>query len=87
VTPIPRRPGQLDGRRLFRSIEEHLRDLHAQPVHGNRSFFYDQLVVAHLLAFFNPAMHRLRRIEDTFDLPTVRRLLWNDLRSQTCAAP
>jgi len=74
VTAIPRRPDQLDGRRSFRLIDEHLRHLHAQPAHGNRTFFYDQLVVAHLLAFFNPAMHSLRRIEDTFDLPSVRRL-------------
>jgi hypothetical protein len=73
VTPIPRRVDQLDGRRLLRLIDEHLRHLHTLPAHGNRTFFYDQLVVAHLLAFFNPAMHSLRRIEDTFDLPAVRR--------------
>ncbi len=71
--PIPRRPDQLDGRRLILRIEDHLRHLHAQPAHGNRSFFYDQLVIAHLLAFFNPLLHSLRSIEDVFELPAVRR--------------
>ena len=75
VTPIPRRPDQLDGRRFFRMIDEHLKHLHDLPAHGNRTFFYDQLVIAHLLAFFNPAMHSLRRIEDAFDLPAVQRRL------------
>ncbi len=73
VVPIPRRPDQLDGRRSIRLIEDHLCHLHAQPAHGNRTFFYDQLVIAHLLAFFNPALHSLRRIEDALDLPAVRR--------------
>lgn len=73
ATPIPRRADQLVGRRLIARLEEHLRHLHALPAHGNRNFFYDQLVVAHLLAFFNPQMHSLRRIEDVFDLPAVRR--------------
>jgi hypothetical protein len=71
--PIPRRPDQLDGRRLILRIEEHLRHLHRQPAHGNRCFFYDQLVIAHLLAFFNPLLHSLRRIADVFELPAVRR--------------
>jgi hypothetical protein len=73
VIPIPRRPEQLDGRRLILRIEDHLRHLHRQPAHGNRSFFYDQLVIAHLLAFFNPLLRSLRRIEDVFELPVVRR--------------
>jgi hypothetical protein len=73
VLPLPRRADQLDGRRLIRLIDAQLRQLHAQRAHGNRSFFYDQLVTAHLLAFFNPVLHSLRRIEDAFDLPAVRR--------------
>jgi hypothetical protein len=73
VEPIPRRADQLVGRRLIAQIEEHLRHLHNRPAHGNRTFLYDQLVVAHLLAFFNPAMHSLRRIEDVFGLPAVQR--------------
>ena len=61
------------GRRFIRLLDgqlQHLRD-HAQ--HGNRSFFYDQLVVAHLLAFFNPILAGLRKIEDVFDLPAVQK--------------
>jgi IS4 transposase len=73
VEPIPRRADQLVGRRLILRIEDHLRHLHAQPAHGNRCFFYDQLVIAHLLAFFNPLLHSLRCIEDVFELPAVRR--------------
>lgn len=71
--PIPRRSDQFDGRRLIKRLEGHLQHLHRQPAHGNRSFFYDQLVVAHLLAFFNPAIHSLRRVEDVFDLPAVQK--------------
>lgn len=73
ATPLPRRADQLVGRRLIARLDEHLRHLHALPAHGNRNFRYDQLVIAHLLAFFNPQMHSLRRIEDVFDLPAVRR--------------
>ena len=75
VEPIPRRADQLVGRRLIAQIEEHLWHLRTRPAHGNRTFFYDQLVVAHLLAFFNPALHSLRRIEDVFGLPGVQRRL------------
>ena len=63
------------GRRFIRLLDgqlQHLRD-HAQ--HGNRSFFYDQLVVAHLLAFFNPILAGLRKIEDVFDVPALRKRL------------
>jgi hypothetical protein len=73
VTPIPQRREVLVGRRLIERLDQHLRHLHDQPVHGNRTFFFDQLVVAHLLAFFNPNLHSLRRIEDVFDLPAVRK--------------
>ena len=73
VQPIPRRPDQVDGGRLIHRLDQHLRHLHQQPAHGNRTFFYDQLVIAHLLAFFNPSLHSLRRVEDVFELPGVRR--------------
>lgn len=71
--PVEHPPDHLVGRRLITRLEQPLAHLHAHPAHGNRTFFYDQLVIAHLLAFFNPAMHSLRRIEDTFDLPAVRK--------------
>lgn len=62
-------------RRLLRPIEEQLRTLREQPSHGNRSLFYDHVVVAHLLAFFNASVEGLRRIEDIFESRTVRRNL------------
>ncbi|MEK7357207.1 MAG: hypothetical protein AAB250_12210, partial [Bdellovibrionota bacterium] len=43
--------------------------------HPNRELFYDHVVVAHLIAFFNPAMKSLRNIEDIFDVPSVRKRL------------
>jgi hypothetical protein len=63
------------GRRLLRPIELQLRELRESPTHGNRELFYDHLVVAHLLAFFNASVEGLRRIEDLFESPTVRRNL------------
>jgi len=74
VFPIPRPEDQLVGRRLMRRIDEQLGRLRTHAAHGNRTFFYDQLVVAHLLAFFNPVLHSLRRIEDAFDIPRISRL-------------
>lgn len=45
-------------------LQKHLRQLHSVYHHGNRTLFYDQLVCAYLLAFFNPAARSLRKIED-----------------------
>jgi hypothetical protein len=63
------------GRRLLRPIEQQLRALGAVPMHGNRDLFYDHVVVAHLIAFFNASVESLRRIEDVFESPRVRRRL------------
>ncbi len=49
--PQPGRSGL--GRRFIRLLDGQLRQLRDHAQHGNRSFFYDQLVVAHLLAFFS----------------------------------
>ena len=74
--PVPDEPQILHaGRRLFRPIEDQLRALRAAPAHGNRELFYDQVVVAHLIAFFNSSVESLRRIEDVFESPAVRRRL------------
>jgi len=64
---------QVVGPRYLRLIEEHLDVLHNQPAHGNRGFFLDQLVIAHLLAFFNPSVQGLRSIEDLFEDPKRRK--------------
>ena len=45
-------------------LQRHLRHLREAYGHGNRTLFYDELVTAYLLAFFNPAARSLRVIED-----------------------
>lgn len=67
VQPVPGSEDQVVGRRFLRLIEDQLEHLRRQPHHGNREVFLDQVVVAHLLAFFNPELHSLRKIEDVFD--------------------
>jgi len=66
-------PDTIIGRRFIRILESHLKNLHAHRDHGNRDVFYDHLVVAHLLAFFNPTVTSLRKIDDLFDHPEVRK--------------
>lgn len=63
------------GRRFIRLLDGQLQHLREHCSHGNRRLFYDQLVVAHLLAFFNPILAGLRKIEDVFDVPAVRKRL------------
>ena len=41
-----------------------LRREHADGVHGNQRLFADDVVLAHLLAFYNPTLKSLRTIED-----------------------
>jgi hypothetical protein len=77
ATAVPGSEDRIVGRRFIRLIEEQLQQLHAQPVHGNREIFLDHVVVAHLLAFFNPGVRGLRTIEDVFDDRRVRK--WYDV--------
>lgn len=71
--PIPPTKRQVVGRRYFRLLEDQLAHLHRHRTHGNRTLFYDHVVVAHLLAFFNPGLSGLRSIEDIFEAPGVRK--------------
>jgi hypothetical protein len=41
--------------------------------HPNRVLFYDDVALAYLLAFFNPAVRSLRLIEDFSQIPRMRR--------------
>ena len=59
--------------RLLQPLDQLLRALRRPAEHGNRTLFADHLLVAHLVAFFSPALKSLRRIEDVFDHPGVRR--------------
>jgi len=52
------------GGKQVRMLETHVRALRDLPGHGNRELFLDDVVIAHLLAFFNPTLRSLRTIED-----------------------
>jgi transposase len=57
----------------MRILEDQLRHLRSHRAHGNRRVFYDHVVIAHLLAFYNPGLRGLRSIEDIFEHPGVRK--------------
>ena len=61
------------GWRLLRPLEQWLHTLRQHKAHGNRTLFADQILIAHLVAYFSPALKSLRRIEDVFEHPKVRR--------------
>lgn len=50
-------------------LQKHLLHLRRAYGHGNRKLFYDELVTAYLLAFFNPTLRSLRAIEDMSQSP------------------
>jgi Transposase DDE domain len=57
-------PEPVMGSKYVRMLEGHLRGLRGSEVHGNRQLFLDDVVIAHILAFFNPTLRSLRTIED-----------------------
>lgn len=59
--------------RILRPLDQWLGALRDRGGHGNRGLFFDQILIAHLVAFFSPALKSLRRIEDVFEHPKVRR--------------
>ena len=62
----------ITGKKHLRSVlklRKKLRKLHAHP---NRILFYDDVLTALLLAFFNPVMRSLRMIEDFSNCPLVQ---------------
>lgn len=73
LAPIPGSADHIVGRRFLKTIEPLLTGLREHHAHGNRTLFYDDVVVAHLLAFFNPALRGLRSIQDLFDDARVRK--------------
>lgn len=66
---------ELVGRRFIGLLETQLADLREHRPHGNRTLQFDHVVVAHLLAFFNPCLCSLRDLEDLFAEPRVRKRL------------
>ena len=73
VQPVPGSERHLVSWRLLQPLDDLLHTLRRSAEHGNRTLFADHLLVAHLVAFFSPALKSLRRIEDVFDHPGVRR--------------
>jgi hypothetical protein len=61
---LPIWPEQVVGAKQIRSLERLIDGLRQETPHGNRELFLDDVVVAYLLAFFNPALRTLRTIED-----------------------
>jgi hypothetical protein len=61
---LPNWPEPITGGKYVRMLEKHVRALRAGDAHGNRRLFLDDVVIAHLLAFFNPTLRSLRTIED-----------------------
>ena len=61
---LPIWPTQVVGAKHVHSIERLIEQLPELDPHGNRELFLDDVFVAYLLAFFNPALRTLRTIED-----------------------
>jgi hypothetical protein len=61
---LPIWPEPVVGAKHVRSIERLIEQLRDENPHGNRDLFLDDVFVASLLAFFNPALRTLRTLED-----------------------
>ncbi len=64
IESLPDWPEPITGGKYIRMLEKHVRALRNSAAHGNRRLFLDDVVIAHLLAFFNPTLRSLRTIED-----------------------
>ena len=65
----------LGGRNYLATLKMHLAGLRTLYPHHLRVLFYDDVVLAYLLAFFSPTPGSLRRIEDASQLPGVKQYL------------
>lgn len=61
---LPVWPERVFGAKHVHSLERLINQLRDQIPHGNRRLFLDDVFVAYLLAFFNPALRTLRTLED-----------------------
>jgi len=52
-------------------LEAHLQQLRHAYGHPNRVLFYDELVVAYLIAFFHPTVRSLRTLDDLSQVPAM----------------
>jgi hypothetical protein len=63
TSTLPEWPEHIIGGKYVRLLSKHLSALRT-PGHGNSKLFLDDVVVAYLLAFFNPTLRSLRTLED-----------------------
>jgi len=68
-------PEHLLGPKQLAPLQDLLDSLRDHPAHGNRRLFLDQLLVLHLLAFFNPVVRSLRMLDDLSQTPAAAKLL------------
>lgn len=71
-------PEQIVGGRRLRPLQrllEQLRETQQADAHGNRKLFLDDMLIALLLAFFNPTIRSLRMIEDLSQTPAAGKYL------------
>ena len=68
-------PRHLLGAKQLAPLQKLLETLQAMPAHGNRTLHLDQLLVLHLLGFFNPVVRSLRMLEDLSQTPLAKKLL------------
>lgn len=66
------------GEKYLTFLEGHLRQLRHAYGHPNRVVFYDDLVVAYLMAFFHPTVRSLRTLDDLSQVPAMARRLSAD---------
>ena len=64
IESLPNWPEQITGGKYVRMLEKYAQTLRDADGHGNRRLFLDDVVIVHLLAFFNPTLRSLRTIED-----------------------
>lgn len=48
--------------KYIRMLARHLYTLRVAEAHGNRQLLYEEVLIAHLLAFFNPTLRSLRTL-------------------------
>jgi hypothetical protein len=72
---LPEAVATLAGAKHVATLQRHLAQLRDAYDHGNRRLFYDELVTAYLLAFFNPTLRSLRAIDDAAALFDARLLV------------
>ena len=76
VEQLARIPGgerQIVAARPVRLLGALVERLPSPTAHGNRKLLFQHVVLAHLLAFFNPCLRGLRSIQELFDQPHVRK--------------